>query len=109
MRLPVEINCTGSRSFGQGGARLAQVASRSFAAMVGSTSRKLRWLVPLDMLIERNHSRIDIPAIERSVRPTKSGDSAFQLLGLGLHVYFLSHSVASAQTLAGRNTNHSDY
>ncbi len=97
-----------TRSFGQGGARLAQVASCSFAAMVGPAFRKLRWLAPLDMFIKRNHSRVDISAIERSVRPTKSGDCPFQLLGVAFIVYLFSRPVASAQTQAGSNTNHGD-
>ena len=72
-----------TRSFGKGGTRLAEVASRPFAAMVGPASRKLRWLTPLDMFVERSHGRIDVPAIERSVCPTKSDDCAFPVLGLG--------------------------
>ena len=95
-----------TRSFGKGGTRLAEVASRPFAAMVGPASRKLRWLTPLDMFVERSHSRIDVPAIERSVCPTKSDDCAFQFLGWAFHVDLLSRPVTSVQTKAGSNTKH---
>jgi hypothetical protein len=75
--------------------------------MVGPASRKLRWLAPFDMFIERNHSCVDISTIERSVRPTKSGDCLLCIFGLVLRVCHLSRPLAAAQTQAGSDTKHS--